>query len=52
MDINANSVPTLAPAKNSNAQQQNESRIDENQAPALPFQAVLDNQQPAPKERR
>ncbi|WP_275075478.1 flagellar hook-length control protein FliK [Providencia rettgeri] len=49
MDINANSVPTLAPAKNSNAQQ-NESRIDENQAPALPFQAVLDNQQPAPKE--
>ncbi|QXX84716.1 flagellar hook-length control protein FliK [Providencia sp. R33] len=50
MDINANSVPTLAPAKNSNAQQQNESRIDENQAPALPFQAVLDNQQPAPKE--
>lgn len=49
MDINANSVPTLAPAKNNNAQQ-NESRIDENQAPALPFQAVLDNQQPAPKE--
>ncbi|USR66406.1 flagellar hook-length control protein FliK [Providencia stuartii] len=49
MDINANSVPTLAPAKNNNAQQ-NESRIDESQAPALPFQAVLDNQQPAPKE--
>lgn len=49
MDINANSVPTLAPAKNTNAQQ-NGSQSDESQVPALPFQAVLDNQQPTPKE--
>lgn len=49
MDINANSVPTLAPVKNSNVQQ-NGSHTDENQAPALPFQAVLDNQPPAPRD--
>lgn len=54
MDINANPLPmpTAAPtpvAKNTDLQQKS-SHLDENQVPALPFQAVLDNQQAAPKE--
>ncbi|ENU1227347.1 flagellar hook-length control protein FliK [Providencia rettgeri] len=49
MDINALNVPTASSTKNSNTQQ-NESRADENQAPALPFQAMLDNQQPIEKQ--
>ncbi|HGN1705333.1 TPA: flagellar hook-length control protein FliK [Providencia rettgeri] len=43
MDINATIVPPVNTSKNSN-----EPRADENQAPALPFQAMLDNQQPTP----
>lgn len=51
MDINATIVPVAPPAKTikSANEQQNGPKDDENQAPALPFQALLDNQQPAPK---
>lgn len=49
MDINALNVPTASSTKNGNIQQ-NESRADENLAPALPFQAMLDNQQPIEKQ--
>ncbi|HBO23917.1 MAG TPA: flagellar hook-length control protein FliK [Providencia sp.] len=51
MDVNANLLPTALPAntaKNANSQK-NETHTDENQATALPFQAVLESQQPAPK---
>ena len=50
MDINATIVPVAPPAKTikSANEQQNGPKDDENQAPALPFQALLDNQQPAP----
>ncbi|MDK7759383.1 flagellar hook-length control protein FliK [Providencia rettgeri] len=49
MDINALNVPTSSSTKNGNLLQ-NESRADENQAPALPFQAMLDSQQPIEKQ--
>ncbi len=51
MDVNANLLPIASPAnttKNANSQK-NETHTDENQATALPFQAVLESQQPAPK---
>lgn len=43
MDINATLVPPAHTSKNTN-----EPRVDENQAPAVPFQSMLDNQQPTP----
>ena len=51
MDVNANLLPTASPAnttKTANSQK-NETHTDENQATALPFQAVLESQQPVPK---
>ncbi len=51
MDANVNLLPTAAPTntvKNSNSQQ-SDPKSDENQVTALPFQAILENQQPAPK---
>lgn len=48
MDINALNVPTASATKNGSTPP-NDSRADENQAPALPFQAMLDNQQPVEK---
>lgn len=44
MDVNANLLP-VAPAANAAKEQPRDKQIDENQAPAVPFQAVLENQQ-------
>ncbi|CAG9415841.1 flagellar hook-length control protein FliK [Providencia alcalifaciens] len=44
MDVNANLLP-VTPAANTAKEQPRDKQIDENQAPAVPFQAVLENQQ-------
>ncbi|ETT03728.1 flagellar hook-length control protein FliK [Providencia alcalifaciens] len=44
MDVNANMLP-VTPAANSAKESPRDKQIDENQAPALPFQAMLENQQ-------
>ena len=52
MAVNANPLPmptaTPAPVAKNTDSQQKTSHLDENQVPALPFQAVLDNQKVAP----
>ncbi|HHR6077812.1 TPA: flagellar hook-length control protein FliK [Providencia alcalifaciens] len=44
MDVNANLLP-VTPAANTAKEQPRDKQIDENQAPAVPFQAMLENQQ-------
>ncbi|MEX9461436.1 flagellar hook-length control protein FliK [Providencia vermicola] len=52
MDVNTHNAAKAAitNSKNIGNAQQNEPRFEDNQAPAVPFQAVLDNQQPAPQK--
>lgn len=49
MDVNTHSSPAMSSTAGVK-KQQNDSRLDADHVPALPFQAVLDNQQPAPQQ--
>lgn len=54
MDINANSSPAISATngvKSPNSQQKN-ARSDDDQIAVVPFQAVLENQQPKPKKTK
>ncbi|EKT62211.1 flagellar hook-length control protein FliK [Providencia burhodogranariea] len=54
MDINANSSPAISATngvKSPNSQQKN-ARSDDDQIAVVPFQAVLENQQPKPKKNQ
>ena len=50
MDVNANLLPVTPTNSTKTANEpQRDSQIDETQAPAVPFQAILENQQPPAK---